>query len=107
MLWVTLKDGEIRRYNEATVYLFDAGWARIARGEPIEKHVIAWIREDMIESLEFERPCEITFQANALDSALDIVLKRLRKAHGPQLDKLASLKRSLADFNPQRKQWSR
>lgn len=34
MLWVTMKNGEIRRYNNASIYNITMGWISIGNQDP-------------------------------------------------------------------------
>lgn len=109
-LWVTMKSGEVRKYNSAGIFQPLGDFTRIARNEDLlgDSHVIASIRTSEISSFEFDRPCEVTFQPNVLDSAVRLLLTRARTIKEPSaLGKLAELARLLRNFNPQRRIWTR
>lgn len=105
MIWVTLKNGEVRRYNNGTVYHFDDGWLLVGSGKPIHEHVVCRIRENLVERVEFQEPCHITRNTNLtqtlLESALRVVLTGARehKNYLPESDLLCDLKKLMARFN--------
>lgn len=109
MLWVTMKNGEVRRYNDAGAYEINGGMYRIGSSllSLSRKESIATIRASDVAILEFSQPCEVTFRADVVESAIDVLLRRAQGIRGNSVagDKLASLTRLLRKFNPQRRTW--
>jgi hypothetical protein len=107
-VWVTLKSGEVRKYNSAGIMRWDNGKLNIAVQDPMEKNAVAEFDASHVLIAEFERPCEITFNADAVDKALDILLTRAKSiTDSRRKGKLADLSRLLRKFNPQRREWTR
>ena len=59
MLWVTMKDGEVRRYNNVSSYNELNGWFRLGSRLPVHKNTIARLRMEDVKRLEYELPCEV------------------------------------------------
>ncbi len=107
-VWVTLKSGEVRKYNTGERFLWENGNLSIASGEPVKENAVADIRAESVLVAEFREPCEITYNADAVDKAMDILLTRAKSiADLKRKAKLADLARLLRGFNPQRKVWTR
>ena len=105
-VWVTLKSGEIRKYNTGTTWRWQYGRLAIASGEPIEKCGVADINAETIVSAEFTRPCETGWAPDFIvEHAVDLLLSR-GKGLKPS-KKLADLARLLRRFNPQKREWIR
>lgn len=103
MLWVTLKNGEVRRYNNGTVYEFKDGWLRVGCGKPIHEYGICRIRENLVERVEFAEPCHITRSVNLtqtkLESALRVVLTERGNLTSTEASLLCDLKKLMVRFN--------
>jgi hypothetical protein len=110
-VWVTLKTGEVRKYNEGATWSSDYPFTVIRpEGWKAENNLtVAKIRTDGIQCLEFNRPCEITWQPDfTVEHSLDLLLVRAHSIKSqPNLGKLADLSRLLRKFNPQRRTWTR
>ncbi len=107
-LWVTFKNGEVRKYNECTFYDFLDDWVtlRTKAGDKDNGYSLAKLRSSEISKLEFSKPCEVTFQPNVFESAVNVIMKRAPAIRDEaKLNKLADLARFLRKFNPQRKRW--
>lgn len=61
MLWVTLKNGEVRQYNNATYFLWKEYEVTLANGKPIEDNTIAAFNPETVKCVEFYKPCKITY----------------------------------------------
>ena len=105
-VWVTLKSGEIRKYNKGVSWSFDYAWTVIRpEGWTNENNwVVAKIKIEDIHSLEFDRPCETGWAPDFIvEHAIDLLLSRGKGLKATS--KLADLTRLLRGFNPQRQAW--
>lgn len=108
--WVTLKSGEVRKYNDggAFDYAEEFTYIRNAPEDRDRNYCIAKIRTADISIIEFREPCEVTWQPNRVDKAVTIVLTRARGiTEWYSKGKLAELSRLLRNFNPKTREWTR
>lgn len=106
--WVTMKSGEIRKYNKATGWTSDYPWT-VLRPEGHTKEnnwAVAKIKTEDIQTIEFERPCETGWAPDFIvEHAIDLLLSRAKTLK--PTGRLAKLARLLREFNPQRQRWTR
>lgn len=112
-LWVTLRSGEVRQYNRCHVFDYDeAGeWVSLRASEEEKQRgrIIAKLRVSDLTSLEFERPCQVTWTDDPLTRAIAILQSRLGRAPEPSRavsQKLAPLARVLRRLNLRTYQWT-
>jgi hypothetical protein len=112
MVWVTMKSGEVRLYNDGGAYSFSEDWLVIGTRKPVSENNIVRLRSIDVSKVEFARPCEIInapaalpFQTQ-LEAALRIVLTDAKRASGfREIQLLSDLKTLLISFDSRQKRF--